>query len=315
MEVGEASDAAAPSNVVDSTLRGEPEADAVTDGWQPGDVAAAVTSNGMDPYGNLKATVAQLKHRLSSSSSSSMLSSPSSNLSSPIPSGTSTPTDASVSRRRLSTTTQVPPSKATAAHPVAEHTASASQRDALSPFERSLLDTQDFSDFVHIGMIITHPSHRNRRLAKFGMAIDLLRWLLRGRTRFYLNMALQKTVDEETGKVVCDVSLASRKLYDAFGLRDVLPIPADRQWTAKEADMGRCLACLDMEQSVVDVCRSLVGTAAVDAVLYPSEAVPASPATGKHKLRVLKPGRPSSGPSPAAAVATVVISSDDERSR
>lgn len=132
-----------------------------------------------------------------------------------------------------------------------------------SPFMEECLKITDVNDFVHITLIATHESHRGRGLAKKLMLADSLRWLIRGRTRAYLNMALErlkvpsqkrpavvappsssvgkrrasviKVKEEEAADVskeaesdvICVASEASLRLYTSLGFADVCPSKVD----------------------------------------------------------------------------------------
>ncbi|KAH8606414.1 hypothetical protein ERJ75_001519200 [Trypanosoma vivax] len=107
----------------------------------------------------------------------------------------------------------------------------------------------DISDFVHITLSATHKDYQRRGLARMLMVIDLLKWSLRGRTRAYLNMALEKKVLDGGTRLECVASPSSRRLYESFGFRDVYPRfdrdTDEQRWTPKEADMGRVMAHLN----------------------------------------------------------------------
>lgn len=132
----------------------------------------------------------------------------------------------------------------------------------LSEFSEQCMSINDVSSFVHICLIATHPTFRGRGLAKILIAIELLRWALRGRESVYLNMALDKKV--EGNRLVCSVSPASRRLYDVFGFRDVYARKSDAatgsaldRWTSKEADMGRVLANINFVDTVVNIVNAM----------------------------------------------------------
>lgn len=112
----------------------------------------------------------------------------------------------------------------------------------------------DISDFVHITLSATHHDYQRRGLARMLMLLDLLKWALRGRTRAYLNMALEKKIVDGGTRLECVASLASRHLYESFGFKDVYP-RFDREtdevrWTPKEADMGRVMAHLNFVEDL-----------------------------------------------------------------
>nr|CCC95206.1 conserved hypothetical protein [Trypanosoma congolense IL3000] len=115
----------------------------------------------------------------------------------------------------------------------------------------------DVSDFVHITLSATHKDYQRRGLARMLMVIDLLKWALRGRTRAYLNMALEKRVVDGGARLECVASPSSRRLYESFGFKDVYP-RFDRdtdvqRWTPKEADMGRVMAHLNFVEDVIAI--------------------------------------------------------------
>ncbi|KAF5223506.1 hypothetical protein TcYC6_0082230 [Trypanosoma cruzi] len=124
-------------------------------------------------------------------------------------------------------------------------------------FMASCTKLTDISDFVHITLSATHREYQKRGLARMLMVLDLLKWALRGRTRAYLNMALQKRIVDSGTRLECVASPASRRLYESFGFKDVYP-RFDREtdearWTPKEADMGRVMAHLSFVEDVVQM--------------------------------------------------------------
>ncbi|RNF07590.1 transferase [Trypanosoma rangeli] len=124
-------------------------------------------------------------------------------------------------------------------------------------FMASCAKLTDISDFVHITLSATHRDYQRRGLARILMVIDLLKWALRGRTRAYLNMALEKRVVDSGTRLECVASPASRRLYESFGFRDVYP-RFDREtdearWTPKEVDMGRVMAHMNFVEDVVQI--------------------------------------------------------------
>lgn len=161
-----------------------------------GKVVSLVLTNGMDPYGNLKQTINQLR----------------------------------------------------CAHAKV-------QQFAASPF----LDVGDVSDFVHFTLIATHPDFRSRGCATELMLCEMLKWCMRGRNRAFLNMALKKRMNGND-KLVCSVPEASSRLYRLFEFVEVYPKytpEGDLRWTPKEADMGRVMANLDLQGTIVRVCNSV----------------------------------------------------------
>ncbi|RNF12606.1 transferase [Trypanosoma conorhini] len=122
-------------------------------------------------------------------------------------------------------------------------------------FMASCTKLTDISDFVHITLSATHRDYQRKGLARMLMVIELLKWALRGRTRAYLNMALEKRIVDSGTRLECVASPASRRLYESFGFRDVYP-RFDREtdearWTPKEADMGRVMAHMNFLEDVV----------------------------------------------------------------
>lgn len=61
---------------------------------------------------------------------------------------------------------------------------------------QACLGIVDVSGFVHITISATHSKHQRRGLAKLLMSMELLKWALRGRTRAFLNMAIEKKLVE-----------------------------------------------------------------------------------------------------------------------
>jgi ribosomal protein S18 acetylase RimI-like enzyme len=220
-------------------------------------VVSLVLSNGMDGYGGLRSTVSRLRmlHTKAANKGEAWL-----------------PTSSSSS----------------AASPPLED-------DTSRSFVESCLAINDVSPFVHINLIATHPNYRGRGLAKMLIAAELLRWALRGRSKAYLNMALDKKLVDNDTRVTCTVSPASKRLYDTFGFRPVLPPPPSRvaliasasaasqsssseqqqqqqqqqqgggcavnspEWySAKEKDSGRVMASLGFVTTVLRVVSSIV---------------------------------------------------------
>lgn len=160
-------------------------------------VVALVLSNGMDPYGNIRTTLATTRKT------------------------------------------------ATAA---ASGTAEAKREEMLE----NLRSTPELSDLVHFTLIATHPDFRGHGYAKMLMVNEMLKWVLRGRNRAFLNMALEKHVNDK-GKVYCTVNAASQRLYEVFGFMEVAPKygnDGEFRYTAKEADMGRVMANVDMPSTI-----------------------------------------------------------------
>lgn len=139
-----------------------------------------------------------------------------------------------------------------------------------SPHTQQCIAISDVSDVVHITLSATHRAYQRRGLARLLMTVLLLRWALRGRTRAFLNMAIEKHLDDGGQRVQYAASPASRRLYQSLGFADVFP-RYDRdtgreRWTAREADMGRVMANLNFVP---------FATAAAEALLHaPAEGSP-----------------------------------------
>lgn len=143
---------------------------------------------------------------------------------------------------------------------------SALQRGYLHPrdvtsFMQDCMAITDVSDFIHISLSATHVAHQRRGLAKLLMAMELLRWALRGRSRAFLNMAIEKRLVEDGTRVEYGAPAASRRLYKSFGFQDVYPRydsqTKKERWTAKEVDMGRVMANLQFVTSVTQIAQAL----------------------------------------------------------
>ena len=71
---------------------------------------------------------------------------------------------------------------------------------SLTPEMRALVHSPttegeaSISDFVHFSLLSTREEHRGRGLGKLLMCYEMLRWGLRGRSRAFVSMALQKVV-------------------------------------------------------------------------------------------------------------------------
>lgn len=150
----------------------------------------------------------------------------------------------------------------------------------------------DVSDFVHITLSATHVEYQRRGLARLLMVSELLKWALRGRTRAYLNMAIEKRLVDGGARVEYGASPASRRLYESFGFADVHPrFDAETQkerWTAKEADMGRVMANLDFIPHVITIAETLGSRYSVPTLPLPS-SVAASPAATTTTAQTLSP--------------------------
>lgn len=131
----------------------------------------------------------------------------------------------------------------------------------VTPFMSQCIAITDISEFVHITISATHPSHQRRGLAQLCMAIDLHRWALRGRTKAFLNMAIEKRLVDGNQRVEYVSSPASRRLYERLGFADVFPRydpeTGKERWTAKEADMGRVMANLSFTEHVLAITDDL----------------------------------------------------------
>lgn len=187
----------------------------------PGQVAAMVLSNGMDGYGNLRATITQLKIAVGRGFSGAA-------------------SDASVGA----------------------DSGGSSGLASPTPFLRQCVAITDASDFVHVTLSATHATRQRRGLAKLLMAMDLLKWALRGRTRAFLNMAIEKRIVDGGTRVGFASSPASKGLYESFGFSDVFPRydpeTGKERWTAREADMGRVMANLDFVPDAIRVAEDLI---------------------------------------------------------
>ncbi|KEG08653.1 hypothetical protein DQ04_06711030 [Trypanosoma grayi] len=142
----------------------------------------------------------------------------------------------------------------------------------------------DVSDFVHITLSATHRGYQRQGLARMLMVIDLLKWALRGRTRAYLNMALEKRIVDGGTRLEYVASPASRRLYESFGFRDVYP-RFDREtdearWTPKEADMGRVMAHLSFVEDLVGMAARYENSSASAKTITTSAAAAAAASNG-----------------------------------
>eukprot|EP01059_Diplonema_ambulator_P026558 TRINITY_DN43880_c0_g1_i1.p1 TRINITY_DN43880_c0_g1~~TRINITY_DN43880_c0_g1_i1.p1 ORF type:complete len:357 (+),score=96.92 TRINITY_DN43880_c0_g1_i1:197-1267(+) len=85
---------------------------------------------------------------------------------------------------------------------------------------------------VHLSLVATHTSHRQKGLGKLLMLYDLCGWAAEGRTQMYLNMTLlrktvamlpKKPTSKAETKVIFYYSAPSKQLYERFGFRLVYP--------------------------------------------------------------------------------------------
>lgn len=193
-------------------------------------VASVVFSNGMDPYGNLKQSLSQLR--------------------------------SAITRHRNAN--------------IGSGNAAASQLLGFTKQHAELPDVKDCSEFVHFTLVATLDEYRGRGLAKLLMCYDTVRWLRRGRTKAYVNMALDKPT--KVG-VDCLVPAASSHLYAAFGFFSVFPrAPGDMRVTPKEADVGRALVNLNVAPAALRVAE---GLGLLKPPAPPAAGAPAAKARGK----------------------------------
>eukprot|EP00758_Cryptobia_borreli_P006316 Tbor_TRINITY_DN5129_c0_g1::TRINITY_DN5129_c0_g1_i1::g.26248::m.26248 len=122
-------------------------------------VVSLVLTNGMDVYGNLKNTIGQLKAAMSRAGATN-----------------------------AEWKDGVPTSRREGHIPAQQQFGDL----RLVPFMWECAKIQDVSGFVHFTLIATHADHRGKGLAKRLMLAENLRWLMRGRTQSYLNVALER---------------------------------------------------------------------------------------------------------------------------
>jgi hypothetical protein len=230
-------------------------------------VVSLVLSNGMDPYGNLKGTIAQLRRAAGRAASSAA---------SPVAAASSS----AGSGARLDALLD------------AAGLRGAAKSEEWAAFAAECFAIADFSDLVHVTLTATHADFRNRGLAKIAMLNELVRWLRRGRSRAFLNMALEKRLAPASSTITCAPPLASRNLYHLFGFQEVFPrvekATGAFRWTVQEADMGRVMANLNIRASVMpiaeDVARRHRSHLGIDAHVEGSAAV-GSPKQPSMRLR------------------------------
>ncbi|GET88963.1 hypothetical protein, conserved [Leishmania tarentolae] len=135
------------------------------------------------------------------------------------------------------------------------------QPSALTPFMTECMAIVDVADFVHITLSATHAQHQRKGLARLLMAMELLKWSLRGRHRAFLNMAIEKRLVDGGSRIEFASPAASKRLYESFGFVEVYPrydpVTRKERWTAKEADMGRVMANLNFFDHVRAVVETL----------------------------------------------------------
>jgi GNAT superfamily N-acetyltransferase len=115
-------------------------------------------------------------------------------------------------------------------------------------------------DFVHFTLIVTDDGYRGQGLAKRLLLFEMARWCARGRTRAFLNMALEKTVVGD--KTKCSVSEAAKKLYSQCGFTELCErtdSDGNEVWTKREEDMGRIMVNLDMPATLKTAIQLLSG--------------------------------------------------------
>jgi GNAT superfamily N-acetyltransferase len=131
----------------------------------------------------------------------------------------------------------------------------------VSDFMAHCMTISDVSDFVHITLSATHARYQRKGLARLLMAMELLKWALRGRTRAFLNMAIEKHLVDGGTRIEFASPAASRHLYESFGFADVFPrydaVTGKERWTAKEADSGRVMANVCFVDDVQRVAAAL----------------------------------------------------------
>ena len=132
-----------------------------------------------------------------------------------------------------------------------------------TPVTDEALKVHVFDDFVHFTLIVTHDDCRGQGLAKRLLLLEMARWCARGRTRGFLNMALQKTIVGE--KTLCTAAEAPKSLYAQCGFFELCErVDADGRpvWTKREEDVGRTMINLDMPGTVKRLAEQLGTTTA-----------------------------------------------------
>eukprot|EP00760_Papus_ankaliazontas_P034819 PhM_4_TR7506/c0_g1_i1/m.99741 len=129
----------------------------------------------------------------------------------------------------------------------------------------------NYAEFYHVNILATHNEHRGRGYGKVLLLHCMIYWALRGYTKSFLNMALEKVVNEDTGKVECRPSHSSLSLYRKFDFLEAYPkynANGTFRWTQAEADMGRLMINADTGHTIVRM-SALFG---LPAALSPDES-------------------------------------------
>ena len=166
-------------------------------------VVSLVITNGMDVYGNLKPTLSLLRSAMTRWGASDVQPPP---LDKPEKKTTTAAAKKAAASAAANNSSDGPPSPQL----IPENLRKKLPSDAfmfngivIQPFmQRLVKEVDDVSGFVHFNLIATHTEHRGRGLAKRLMLAESLRWLLRGRTQSYLNMALERVRVTPSGKYV-----------------------------------------------------------------------------------------------------------------
>ena len=127
------------------------------------------------------------------------------------------------------------------------------------------LQITTIDDFVHFTLIVTDDAHRGRGLAKRLLLLEMARWCARGRTRGFLNMALEKKIVGD--RTLCSVAEAPKRLYTQCGFFELCErVDADGRevWSKREEDLGRIMVNLDMPTTVRRLTAALAQQTAPD---------------------------------------------------
>jgi GNAT superfamily N-acetyltransferase len=116
----------------------------------------------------------------------------------------------------------------------------------------SALQVSEVDDFVHFTLIVTSDEYRGRGLAYRLLLYEMAKWCARGRTRGFLNMALEKRIVDD--KTLCASPESAKRLYSKCGFVELCErydTEGREVWTKREEDMGRVMVNLDMPSTVL----------------------------------------------------------------
>eukprot|EP00759_Apiculatamorpha_spiralis_P012207 PhF_6_TR19260/c0_g1_i1/m.28311 len=130
--------------------------------------------------------------------------------------------------------------------------------EVITSMMEQFLSITNFEEYFHVSILATHSAHRGKGYGKVLLLHAMLFWSLRGITKAFLNMALEKHFDTATERWGCRPSPASHSLYTKFGFTEVYPKYTSTgrfRWTSTEADMGRLMINPNVSETIETMTR------------------------------------------------------------